>query len=153
MFKPSAKLVELLVDSIKDITLEQSWRQISEANYQKAAIDKILDTVYGLLGSMARSLQEVNILEYCISSNNKFTESILKAVRFRVLLSPDRVTEFMALLYNEILSAASNSKLSGPFWKVCVKEDNSLVLVVEKKIQKSDKFPKRVRATVVHFGI
>lgn len=153
MFKPSAKLVELLVDSIKDIALEQSWRQISEANYQKAATDKILDTVYGLLGSMARSLQEVNILEYYISSNSKFTESILKAVRFRVLLSPDRVTEFMALLYNEILSAASNNELSGSFWKVCVKEDSSLALVVEKKIQKSDKFPKRVRAMVVDLGM
>lgn len=131
MFKPSDRLVELAVETAKETLTAQSIQIPDISDLQVAATDAIRDAVIGLFNSMARSLQDKGRSStFRIGDNKKFDRIIRNAILFRIRISTCRSDEFMKLLYQEIHLAVLNNNLCESFWKVCIGENDSLVLTI-----------------------
>jgi hypothetical protein len=154
MFKPSDRLIELVIETVKETAVIQSIQLPEISDLQVTAISAIQEATIGLFGSMARSLQDTGRSStFRIGDSQKFDRIIRNAILFRIHISACRSDEFMKLLYQEIHLAVLNNDLHESFWKVCIGENDSLVLVADKEPVKSDSFPKRVRAMVVDLGM
>jgi hypothetical protein len=123
-FEPSSTLIAYVKKAVEQAGVHD--------DVESAAKEMVRNAVVRLFNTMATSVRDSGKpAPYPVAEDGRFANPVAKALLFRVPVGVYEAPAFLAQLEREVVSAAKQGLVRGPFWRLDASPTGSLVLEVQ----------------------